>query len=222
MWIRVDEEVQMESVTCTTTDLSTQTAPTSTADTVTQMEPTMSRHDAGMSTEPPSICETGIQANETPTSPSSPPSLATSPIATAPLAPSTTPTSSTTTTTTPSPAPEQPPAPQRRWHTLPSRLSPPLQHPKPPLLSPEHCCFAATSSSSTAPTATTTTTMTATGLMSSTQKAPLTPDIHHQAVNDALTLSTAQQTPLHDRAWMCLSEHVCCSMDNLPQPHRPK
>jgi hypothetical protein len=76
-WIWVDEDVQTEPTTRETTDSSTQTTLTSTINAVMQTvpndEPPRLLNDAGMSTELPSTCETGIQANETPTSLSTPP-----------------------------------------------------------------------------------------------------------------------------------------------------
>ena len=64
----------------------TQTTPTSTANAIMQMVPNdklpQLLNDVGMSTEPPSTCGTSIQDNETPTSLSTPPTCAMSPLAT--------------------------------------------------------------------------------------------------------------------------------------------
>jgi hypothetical protein len=125
------------------------TKTTTTVEAITQMahddETPHLLNDAGTSTEPLSTCETGIQANETPTSTSSPPIPATSPSTTAAQPPSTTPTMSTTTTTAPSPAPKQPPGPWKQCYTLPTRPTAPLPSPQPPLSCPEPRRSAATS-----------------------------------------------------------------------------
>jgi hypothetical protein len=79
---RESEDAQPEPTTRETTDSSTQTTPTTTVDAVMQTapndEPPCLLNDAGTSTETSSTCETGVQANETPTSPSLPQPAATS------------------------------------------------------------------------------------------------------------------------------------------------
>jgi hypothetical protein len=73
----VDEGTQMEPETSVTMDTSTQTTPTCTVNAVMQTAPTDEMlhllNNLGMSTEPPSTCKIGIQANKTPTSLLTPP-----------------------------------------------------------------------------------------------------------------------------------------------------
>jgi hypothetical protein len=72
----VDEAMQTELETSVNVDASTQTTSTCAVDAAMQTVPNDETprllNDAGTSTELPSTCETGIQANETPTSLSTP------------------------------------------------------------------------------------------------------------------------------------------------------
>jgi hypothetical protein len=103
----VDEGMQTESETSINGDTSTQTMSTCTVDATMQTVPNDKMphllNDAGMSTELPSTCETGIQANETPTSLSTPAISTMSSLMTPAQPPSITQTTLTMATTTTSP-----------------------------------------------------------------------------------------------------------------------
>jgi hypothetical protein len=231
--IRVDEDVQTEPTTRETTDSSTQTTLTSTINaamqTVPNDNPPRLLNDAGMSTEPPSTCETGIQANEIPTSLSTPPFRATTLLtmpSQPPSAPSTLPstmtTPLTTTAATLSPAPKLPPAPQKRRHTLPSRptaLPQPLQPPGP---RPELPVTTTTSFSTTATTLAATTPATTTWATSSTQTTATTSEIDYQVLNDVQRWTTALRTELRENEKTRSSEHVVRSTERTRPPQNPK
>src|ERR1700733_6977261 len=135
---RVNGSMQTEPEIKVTTDTSTQTTPATPVDAVMQTapnnEPPRLLNDAGTSTETSSTCETDVQANETPTSPSLPQLAATSLLTTPtqpPSAPSTTPSSSSTATTTAPLASEHSPAARIRRQSL-------LAQPTTSQTSPQH------------------------------------------------------------------------------------
>jgi hypothetical protein len=211
-WVRVDESIQMESTTCGTTDLSTQTAATRIVDSTTQTAST-STADATMQTAP---------HDDTHTSPSPPLSPATSPLLTPAQPPSTLPTPSTTATTTSSPASKQPTAACKRRHSLPNQPTAAHPSPQPRFLHPEPPVATATSP----PTTTTKTASTAPEMMiwatASTQTASDTLGIVIPAVNDVQGLPTAEETNSQDGEQTCLSKCVIYSTDKPCQPHLPQ
>jgi hypothetical protein len=231
--VKVDESIQTEPTTRVTTNTSSQTTPTCIVDasmqTVPNGEPLRLLNDAGMSTELPSTCETGIQANETPTSLSTPPLRAMSlltipsqlPSATSTL-PSMLPTTLTTTTNTSFPASNQPPAPRKRRHTLPDRPTTPQPSLQPPELPLEPRRFAATSPQTTAATPTATTVETAARAVFSTTTATTTSETATHASYSPQRRSTARQTALYDVVRTRSSERVVRSTERLRQPNHPQ
>jgi hypothetical protein len=199
--------LQTEPTTCAVTDSSTQTTATCTAASSTQ---TTSTNTADAVTQT-------IHHDETTTSPSLPPSSATSLPTTPTQPPSTTTTSSSTTTTAPFPAPKPPPTPLERRHTLPGQPPAPQLTPQPLVSSPEPPPSPATSSPTTATKSAATAPETTTRAVSGTQTATGTQETVNEAVDDALTPSTAQETESCAYAQIRSSERVVCSTDESHQ-----
>jgi hypothetical protein len=156
------------------TDSSTQTASTSTANAVTQTAP----HD------------------ETPTSPSTPQSLATSPLTKPAQPPSTLPATLTTTTSTASPASEPPQTPREWRHLLPNQPIAPQPTLQPLPLQPEPPIANATSPPTTAATPASTTPRTTVWATASTQTTSNPSETVTQADNSLQRRSAIQQTAL--------------------------
>jgi hypothetical protein len=205
----VDEGMQMESDPSINTDTSTQTMSTCTVDGTMQTVPNdeMPRllNDTGTSTKLPSTYETSIQANETPTSPSTPAISAMSSLTMPAQPPSM---MLTTATTTTSPASEPPPACQKWWQWLPGRTPSPQLTSQPLLSYPQTPITTATSQLPMPALPTATASEMAYRVSSSTQMATTTTGTHHHTVNDIQRLSTAQQTELCQYKGMHSLEHI--------------
>jgi hypothetical protein len=221
---RSDANIQTDHETTTWSDANTHMAPR-TDETAVQTNASPERWCAALQTDPPDNeghtplknAETTLRidssAQTTATSPSPSPLSATSSLTTAPSVPSTTPTTSTTTTTTLPTAPKRPPAPQKRRHTLPRRTGPFLQHPQPPLSSPEPSCYAATSQLKTAATPAATTPATVTRATANTQTATNTLEATTQTGNRSQRRATTQQTEPPDYARTRSSERFMHSTE---------
>lgn len=176
--------------------LSTQTTSNTTADTAAQTTPL---------------------TDETPTKPSPPTTPAQPPSMSSTLS-----TSSTTATTTPSTTSNQPKTPQKRRHTLPSRLIDPQKDPQPLLLSPKPRRSTVTPLTTSTATLVATTSKTTIRVSSHTKTMATTPETTHKALNDTQSPSTAQQPELCDDEQLCSPKRDVCSMERPCQPSDPQ
>ena len=222
--------MQTEPEIKVTTDTSTQTTPATTVDAVMQTapndEPPRLLNDAGTSTETSSTCETGVQANETPTSPSLPQLAATSLLTTPtqpPSAPSTTPSSSSTATTTAPLASEHSPAARIRRQSLLAQPTTSQTSPQHHLLHPESPPAPATSQLPTPTPPATNPRETASKAVPTTHTATTTQETATHAPDSSRRRSTATATALRDDEQLCSSKRVVYPTDKLCRPpHRQR